>query len=333
MRGHEEELFMLPKLFIMALGLISLGTANVAAQIKMTVAQAGINPGTSLYFIAQKENLYAKHGLDVKIIDSTTPAAVQGMLGGSVQLTLGAGPAFTSATLEGAPQFVVVSSWINVFPYFIVARKEIAKLQDLKGKTGQVGATFGSAPDVALRFGLSKLGINPEKDVKLVQMPRVDWLNVIAQLEKGDVQFSVLAPPYDRMGEKKGFHTLFALPDLGIQWQQNGEWVLKSYAASNRDAVLRFERVLADAMKVYFTQRDKTIGYLMEFLGSNREDTEYAYNAFAKWADKNPRPRVETIKNTFQAISTTTPAAAKADPAQFIDTSFVDQLLKEGYFK
>jgi ABC-type nitrate/sulfonate/bicarbonate transport system substrate-binding protein len=320
-------------LLIVALLQFSLTASLALGQIKMTVAQAGINPGTSLYFIAQKERLFSKHGLDVKVIDSTTPAAVQGMLGGSLNLTLGAGPAFTSATLEGAPQFVVISSWVNVFPYYIVARKEIGKIEDLKGKTGQVGATFGSAPDVALRFGLSKLGLNPERDVKLMQMPRVDWINVIAQLEKGDVQFSVLAPPYDRMGEKKGFHTLYALPDLGIHWQQNGEWVLKSYAATNRDAVLRFERALADAMKVYFTQKDKTIGYLMEFLGSNKDDTEYAYQAFAKWADKNPRPKADSIKNTLQAISQTTPAAAKADPAAFIDTSFVDQLLKEGYFK
>jgi ABC-type nitrate/sulfonate/bicarbonate transport system substrate-binding protein len=317
----------------MAFVLLSILQSSAAGQIKMIVGQAGINPGTSLYFIAQKEHLFAKHGLDVKIIDTTTPAAVQGMLGGSLNLSLGAGPAFLSATLEGAPQFVLVSSWINVFPYYIVARKEIGKIEDLKGKTGQVGATFGSAPDVALRFGLSKLGLNPEKDVKLMQMARVDWLNVIAQLEKGDVQFSVLAPPYDRMGEKKGFHTLYALPDLGIPWQQTGEWTLKSSAASNREAVLRFERALGDAMKVYFNQKDKTIGYLMEFLGSNKEDTEYAYNAFAKWADKNPRPRAETIKSTLQAISATTPAAAKADPAAFIDTSFVDQLLKEGYFK
>jgi hypothetical protein len=71
----------------------------------------------------------------------------------------------------------------------------------------------------------------------------------------------------------------------------------------------------------------------MEFLGSNKEDTEYAYQAFAKWADKNRRPKADSIKNILQAISQTTPAAAKADPAAFIDTSFVDQLLKEGYFK
>ena len=74
---------------------------NVGAQtIKMTVAQAGVNPGTSLYFIAQKENLFAKHGLEVKIVDTTTPAAVQAMLGGSMSLALGAGPAFVTATLE-----------------------------------------------------------------------------------------------------------------------------------------------------------------------------------------------------------------------------------------
>lgn len=312
---------------------LSLLHSDASGQLKMIVGQAGINPGTSLYFIAQKEKFFEKHGLDVKIVATTTTAAVQGMLGGSLNLTLGAGPAFVSATLEGAPPFAVVSSWVNVFPYYIVARKEIAKIQDLKGRTGQVGATFGSAPDVALRFGLAKLGINPDKDVKLVQMPRPDWINVIAQIEKGDVQFSVLPPPYDRMGEKRGFHTLYALPELGIHWQQNGEWVLKSYAGKNREAVLRFERALADAIDVYFNQRDKTIGYLMEFLGSNKADTEYAYQAFAKWADKNPRPKAESIKSTFEAIKATTPAAAKADPAAFIDTSFIDQLMKEGYFR
>ena len=142
--------------------LFSFLSKNVCAQtIKMTVAQAGVNPGTSLYFIAQKENLFAKHGLEVKIVDTTTPAAVQAMLGGSMSLTLGAGPAFVTATLEGAPAFVVVSSWINVFPYAVVARKEITKIQDLKGRTGQVGATFGSAPDVALRFGLIQDGPGP----------------------------------------------------------------------------------------------------------------------------------------------------------------------------
>ena len=301
---------------------------------KMNVGQTGINPGTSLYFIAQKENLYAKHGLDASIVNTSTAAAVQAILGGSMHLSTGSGAAaFVTATLEGAPPFVLVSSWINVFPYKIMAHKDITKPEELKGKTGHVGAPFGTIPDTALRFALTKLGIDPEKDVKLVQLPRPDTATIVAQMEKGEVQFGPLAPPFDRIAEKKGFHSLISLPELGIPWQQNGEWVQRSYLKTNRDNVVRFSRVIADAMKIYFEQKEKTLTYLMEFLGSNREDTEYAYQMFAKWADRVPRPKLETIRTTLDAIKRNTPKAASADAGSFVDSGIIDQLLKEGYFK
>lgn len=322
-------------LFVLCTSLPVFPPAGAGAQtIRMTAGQAGINPGTSLYFIAQKENLYAKHGLEVKIIKTTTPAAVQAMLGGSMHISTGsAGGAYVTATLEGSPPFVLVASWVNVFPYAVLVRKDVTKPQDLKGKTGQVGASFGSAPDVALRFGLAKLGIDPDRDVKLIQMPRPDWGNVIAQLERGDVQFAPVPPPYDRIAEKRGFRPLFSLPELGIPWQQNGEWVTRSYLKANREAVLRFLRVIGDATRIYFEEKEKTITYLTEFLGSNRADTEYAYEAYARWADRDSRPRVESIRTTLEAIKKTTPKAAGADPASFIDVSLVDQLSKEGYFR
>jgi hypothetical protein len=152
-------------------------------------------------------------------------------------------------------------------------------------------------------------------------------------MDSGDVQFGILAAPFDRIAEKRGYHTLLALPDLGIPWQQNGEWLQRSYLKSHRDNVVRFMRATADAVKFYFDQKDKTITYLTEFFGSNREDTEYAYQLFGKWVDRNPRPKVETIRTTLEAIKKNTPKAASADPASFIDVSIVDQLIKEGYYK
>ncbi len=301
---------------------------------KMTVGQAGVNPGAGLYFIAQKEKLFAKHGLDVSIVNTSTSAAVQAMLGGSMQMATGSGAAaFVTASLEGTPPFILVGSWVNVFPYKVMAAKEISKPEALKGKTGHIGAPFGTIPDTALRFALTKLKIDPEKDVKLVQIGRPDPANLVASLEKGDVQFGILAPPFDRIAEKRGFHALITLPDLKIPWQQNGEWVQVSYLKSNRDNVVRYMRAMADAVRFYFDQKDKTITYLMEYLGSNREDSEYAYQMFAKWADRNPKPRAETIRTTLEAIKKTTPKAASADAASFIDASIVDQLTKEGYFK
>ena len=301
---------------------------------KMTVGQTGTNPGTALYFIAEKEKLFTKHGLNVNIVKTNTAAAVQAMLGGSMQMTTGSGAAaFTTATLEGAPPFVLVSSWVNVFPYKVMAQKNITKVEDLKGKTGHIGAPFGTIPDTALRFALTKLKLDPEKDVKLVQIASPDPATIIASMDKGDVQFGILAAPFDRIAEKRGYRTLLALPDLGIPWQQNGEWLQRSYLKSNRDNVVRFVRAISDSIKFYFEQKDKTVTYLTEFIGSNREDTEYAYELFAKWADRNPRPKAETIRTTLEATKKNTPKAASADPGAFIDTSIVDQLLKEGYFK
>jgi NitT/TauT family transport system substrate-binding protein len=319
----------------LSLPLLFSWTGKSAAQgAKMTVGQTGINPGTGLYFIAQKENLFAKHGLNVNILKTNTTAAVQAMLGGSMQMSTGSGAAaFVTATLEGAPPFVLVGSWVNVFPYKVMTHKDITKVEDLKGKTGHVGAPFGTIPDTALRFALTRLKLDPERDVKLVQIGNADPPTIIAAMDKGEVQFGILAPPLDRVAERRGYRTLMALPELGIPWQQNGEWLQQSYLKTNRDNVVRYMKAISDAMKVYFEQKEKTVTYLTEFIGTSREDVEYAYQTFAKWVDRDPRPRAETIRTTLEAIKKNTPKAASADPASFIDTSIVDQLVKEGYFK
>ncbi len=317
-------------LLILTFG-ISQGLAQGA---KMNVGQAGVNPGAGLFVIAEKENLYKKHGLDVSIVKTNTTAAVQAMLGGSMQMATGAGAAaFVTATLEGAPPFVLVGSWVNVFPYKIMAQKDIKKIADLKGKTGHVGAPFGTIPDTALRFALNRLKIDPEKDVKLVQHSSADPASILAAMEKGDVQFGIFAPPFDLIAEKRGYEMLLALPGLGIPWQQNGELLPRSYLKTNRDNVVRFMRATTEAMRFFFEQKEKSINYMAPYLGRSREETEYAYNMYRNWVDVSPRPKIETIRTTLEAIKKNTPKAANADPASFIDTSIVDQLVKEGYVK
>jgi len=302
---------------------------------KMTVGQTGINPGTGLFAIAVSQGLYKKHGLDVEIIKTNTTAAVQAMLAGKMQMSTGSGAAaFVTATLEGAPQqFIVVASWVNVFPYKIMALKGIKKIEDLKGKTGHVGAPFGTIPDTALRFALNRLKIDADKDVKLVQHSNADPASILAAMEKGEVQFGILAPPFDLIAERRGYEMLLALPGLGIPWQQNGEILPISYLKSNRDNVVRLMRATAEASKFYFDQKEKTIDIMTEYLGRPRDETEYAYNQYKLWVDKSHRPKAETIKTTLEAIKKNTPKAATANPASFIDTSIVDQLTKEGYYK
>src|SRR5688500_547689 len=320
-------------LFLLVVTLAGTGEARAQSR-KMIVGQAGVNPGAGLFSIAVNQGFYKKHGLEVEIIKTNTTAAVQAMLAGKMQMATGAGAAaFVTATLEGAPPFVLVGSWVNVFPYKIMAHKGIKKIEDLKGKTGHVGAPFGTIPDTALRFALNRLKIDPEKDVKLVQHSNADPASILAAMEKGEVQFGILAPPFDLIAEKRGYEMLLALPGLGIPWQQNGELLPRSYLKTSRDNVVRFMRATAEAMRFFFEQKEKTINYMAPYLGRSREETEYAYNMYRNWVDVSPRPKIETIRTTLDAIKKNTPKAANADPASFIDTSIVDQLVKEGYVK
>jgi ABC-type nitrate/sulfonate/bicarbonate transport system substrate-binding protein len=322
--------------FLLLVVVTFIGVNESRAQTrKMIVGQAGVNPGAGLFSIAVNQGFYKKHGLEVEIIKTNTTAAVQAMLAGKMHMATGAGAAaFVTATLEGAPQpFVLVGSWVNVFPYKIMAHKGIKKVEDLKGKTGHVGAPFGTIPDTALRFGLTRLKIDPEKDVKLVQHSNADPASILAAMEKGEVQFGILAPPFDLIAERRGYEMLLALPGLGIPWQQNGEIVPVSYLKNNRDNVVRMMRATAEASKFYFDQKEKTIDIMMEYLGRPRDETEYAYNQYKRWTDRVPRPQIDTIKTTLEAIKKNTPKAATANAASFIDTSIVDQLTKEGYYK
>jgi NitT/TauT family transport system substrate-binding protein len=314
---------------------MALAHDEVRAQgIHIVAGQAGVNPGAGLFTIAQKEGFYKKHGLDVEIIATSTTAAVQAMLSGKMQIATGAGAAaFVTAELEGAPPFLVIASWVNIFPYKIMAQKEIKNIQELKGKTGHIGAPFGTIPDTALRFALKRFKIDAERDLKLIQYSNPDPASVLLAMDKKEVDFGILAPPFDLAAERRGYQMLLGLATLGIPWQQNGEIVLASYLKSNRDATTRFMRATAEASNYYFAQREKTIQTMTGYLGRPRNETEYAYDEYRKWAEKNHRPRPETIKTTLEAIQRNTPKAASANPANFIDTSVADQLTGEGYYK
>ena len=98
---------------------LALGSASHAADAlrKMTVGQAGVNPGAGLFTIAVNQGFYKKHGLDVEIIKTNTTAAVQAMLAGKMQMATGAGAAaFVTATLGRRAALRWCASWVTCFP-------------------------------------------------------------------------------------------------------------------------------------------------------------------------------------------------------------------------
>ncbi len=124
-------------------------------------------PQMTMWF-AKEANFYEKHGLSIEAISIPgSSMALQAMLSGEVPIIQLGGTASMQANLAGADT-VIVATILKKFLFSIFSRPEITRIADLKGKL--FGATrFGTLSDFASRFALEKNGLNPERDITMVQ--------------------------------------------------------------------------------------------------------------------------------------------------------------------
>ena len=114
----------------------------------------------------------------------------QALVAGEIQMAQMGGPAMLAAGVAGMDvTFVAVA--LNTTP--IVLMGTVSRIEDLKGKA--VGITrFGSNTDISARFAIRKAGLQPEKDVALVQLE--DYPGIMGGIASGRIAAGALADPF-----------------------------------------------------------------------------------------------------------------------------------------
>jgi taurine transport system substrate-binding protein len=137
------------------------------------------------------------------------------------------------------------------------------EISGLRGK--KVGITrFGAVTDLALRALLERNNI---KDVTILQMGGL--AETMAGLSKGSVDGSMVSPPHNFTLLKQGFRELVSPKDLrklGIGFLTNGVVARRSYAASNRDVVVRMIKATAEGTKLMTTNEGLTKKLISKYL-------------------------------------------------------------------
>src|SRR6266545_592799 len=119
-------------------------------------------------WVAEEGKIFEKYDIDSHLIlIASGSMMVQAMLGGDLPIAGAAGSAAVDASLGGA-DIVMFGSMVKVPAFYIMALPEIKTIDDLRGKA--VGVTrFGSSTDFTMRYVLRKQGLEPGKDVTLIQ--------------------------------------------------------------------------------------------------------------------------------------------------------------------
>ena len=134
---------------------------------KINVCYSSIAATSITTWVPKEAGIYKKYGLDVSIIYVAGAQAITTLISGDTQIVQGSGAAAALSRLSGS-DLTVIATTINVIPMSLVTTPDIAGPRMLKSKTFGV-TRFGSLTDLGLRKAVSEFGLDPNKDIKMIQ--------------------------------------------------------------------------------------------------------------------------------------------------------------------
>jgi NitT/TauT family transport system substrate-binding protein len=306
----------------------SLAQANSAP---LTAGVAGPAINLIYAYVTQDAGLWRKHDLDTKVVlfeSGSTLAQVART--GEIRFAINSGPTTIAARTQGADA-VIVAAAVNRLPYSLVAVKSITKWSDLKGK--KIGISrFGSGTDTAIRMVCKKFGLDPTKDLIILQGGTQP--SRLQALSAGSLDATLVSPPLDLTAKKQGHNILANIAELGIAYPQ---LVIESTDRFNREnpkIVKSFLKGFIEGIHYVAANKEETKRIITKYLKtSDPEILEATYQSFLQVTDYNAHPNLDGIRNAIDEVALRVPAAKNRKPEDFIDLRFLRELDKEGFFK
>jgi ABC-type nitrate/sulfonate/bicarbonate transport system substrate-binding protein len=283
-------------------------------------------------FIARDAGLFLKHGIEPKLVvfDSGSVLAQAGMAG-DVKISVTSGPVTIASRTQGADA-ILVASFVNTPPYSIVAAKGITKWEQLKGKRIAM-SRFGSGTDTSLRLVLRKFGLDANKDVIVLQLGTQP--SRYQALLAGNIDATIISPPLDLMAKKDGFNILVNIAELGIPYPQQGIETTDRFVRESPQTVKNFLKGYIEGVHYAAKNKDHTKKALLKYLktSSDPEILEATVQSYIQVTDYTGYPNLEGIRNAMDEVALRLPAVKNKKPEDFVNTRFLKELEKEGFFK
>ncbi|MGH7855151.1 MAG: ABC transporter substrate-binding protein [Candidatus Binatia bacterium] len=280
-------------------------------------------------WITKEAGLFKKNGLDVNLIFIPGgPTAAASMLAGEVQSVAMAGPAVVTSNLAGS-DLVMIAGIVNTFAFQIITVKGITTPQQLKGK--RVGVNrFGTAPDIAARFALRRMGLDPS-EVTILQLG--EQSTRLAAMKAGQLEAAIVLPPITTIAQREGMNVLLDMSELGAEYQITGLASSQSFITRNRSSALRLMRAFVEGIHFYKTRKKESMAIIAKYMRTNdMEAVGATWDYFAnKIVPKKPYPTAQGIKALLELAAKERPDAAKVSPERMMNISLLKELDDNGF--
>lgn len=305
--------------------------AGADAQLKrIPVAYSAVSASQSAFYVTKEAGLFEKHGLFVDPVYVASGSRVaQAMIAGEFPVAL-AGGTIVNANLAGG-DIAIFGGVVNVPSFYIYVHPSIKRQEDLRGKAVGI-TTFGSSTDFSIRYLVRKLGMEPDRDVKILQMGGQP--QIVAGLVAGAVHAGVLSSPANYNAARAGFLMLVDFKSVGLDYPTVSLVTTRAFIKKDPDTVRRFLMAYSDGVERLYNDKE----FAMKVMGkytktADREALAAAFSFATTFVERPPRLPVKAVETILAQIAEKDPKAKAFKPDDFIDATFYNELEKSGFFK
>lgn len=317
---------------LLIIGVLLSVPAPASAQAKkIRMGISALSAGYAIAYIAKDTGLFAKNGLDVELILIDSGPTVHALIAGDLSVAGVGASRIVASALEGSGLRILAATNVSQ-PYKLIVSPSIKTPAQLKGKKVGVGA-FGGLDDTSMRFGLSQLGLDPNRDVTIVVAG--GKATRFSALTSGALSAIVIDPPYTLDAKKLGLNVLFDFTESGPRTVYGTISAKDTYVKQNPEIFKGLLKALIAATQFYKTNKPESIKIMAKYMRipmpEKAEEMEETYDAFVKTARCKPYVDPDGVAGLLEQIAAKSPKAAKADPRSFLDMRLLKQLDESGY--
>jgi NitT/TauT family transport system substrate-binding protein len=292
---------------------------------KLRAAYSAESSWSLATWVAHDGGFFRKYGLDVDMVLIRSAATITAaMLAGETPMIQLGGNGPIQAALQGADS-VNILTLVPLIPQSLVVTPDIKTAEDLKGKRFGV-SRFGALSDLVIRRYLRNFGLDPAKDVTIVQIGGIP--EQLAAMKAGAISGGSMSPPVLTAAKKAGFKELADFESLNYKYPATVIATTKSFIQRQRPTALNFLRGEIEGIHAIKTQKAFAVNVLKKYMRiSDPEILEEGYQYALRFIQPRPFPTLEETKAVLDELK-----RPDAKPENFVDLSLMQELEREKFF-
>lgn len=281
----------------------------------------------SIPYLTNEAGLFREEGLEVEVVRTAGAVSPMALISGDTDFATMSAYLLLPVSVKNG-DVVMLGGLTRYASMSLVTRPEIRSAKELAGAI--IGLQRpGDAYEKNARSALQHLGMNPDKDVKLLYLGSNEAMWIALQARK--VAATMLSPPATLFARKAGMNFLVKLSDLKIEYQGSTFATRRSLIKRYPNLTLRTVRAMVRGIHFFKTRREDTLKILSKFLATkDREALEESWEYGAEMPSK-PYAVDSAVQAVIDHLTERDPTFAQHKPAEFIESGPLGELDRSGF--